>query len=80
MLLFEFFSKLEIGGTTEISITIDNCENITNMEHVVANISFSFHYRGDVKITLTSPSKTASELLSYRDKDANSIGMCTCMQ
>ncbi|CAF1145419.1 unnamed protein product [Rotaria sordida] len=62
--------ELKIGRTVEISINVKECENVSSIEHVVANLSYSFHRRGDVKITLISPSLTPSELISYRDKDA----------
>jgi subtilisin-like proprotein convertase family protein len=42
---------------------------------VTANVSFSFHRRGDVKITLISPSGTPSEMISYRDNDASEKGI-----
>ncbi len=41
---------------------------------MVANISYSFHRRGDVKIILISPSGTRSEMLSYRDVDHSNKG------
>ncbi|CAF4313509.1 unnamed protein product, partial [Rotaria magnacalcarata] len=51
---------LRIGKTLELSINVKICENITSIEHVIANISYSFHRRGDVKITIISPSQTPS--------------------
>ncbi len=45
------------------------------MEHVVANISFSFTIRGDLKLTLISPSSTPSEILSYRRNDRTNKGI-----
>lgn len=56
-------------------IDIDKCEGVTMLEHVVANVSYGFHRRGDVQITLISPSKTSSEMLSYRPNDATNKGI-----
>ena len=39
---------------------------------MVANISFGFESRGDVKMTLVSPHQTPSEILSYRRNDHSS--------
>ncbi len=74
--LFVFiYSPLAIGATVEVNIDVNTCENVTSLEHVTANLSFSFHRRGDVKITLISPSGTPSEMISYRDNDASEKGM-----
>jgi subtilisin-like proprotein convertase family protein len=73
--LILFYSPLEIGATVEVNIDIDKCANVTNLEHVTANVSFSFHRRGDIKITLISPSGTPSEMISYRDNDASENGI-----
>jgi len=70
-----FFSDLDIGGIVEVYIEVPQCKNVASVEHVVANISYLFHRRGDVKITLISPSQTPSEMLSYRDKDATDKGL-----
>jgi len=75
LFLFVFYSPLAIGATVEVNIDVDKCENVTMLEHVVANVSFSFHRRGDVKITLISPSGTPSEMISYRDNDASDKGI-----
>jgi subtilisin-like proprotein convertase family protein len=58
-----------------VNIDVNKCENITSLEHVTANVSFIFHRRGDVKITLISPSGTPSEMISYRDNDASEKGI-----
>jgi len=58
-----------MGATVEVSIDVEKCPNITNIEHAIANVSYSFHRRGDVQLTLVSPSKTPSEVLSYRKND-----------
>jgi subtilisin-like proprotein convertase family protein len=70
-----FFSQLRVGETIELDIDVGECKGITQLEHVVANVSYSFHRRGDVKIILISPSKTSSELLSYRKNDATDQGI-----
>lgn len=75
MCVFFLSSPLGIGATVEVNIDVTKCENITNLEHVTANVSFSFHRRGDVKITLISPSGTPSEMISYRDNDASEKGI-----
>ncbi len=74
-LILFFFSELDIGSSVEVSIDVKECVNITSIEHVVANISYSFHRRGDVKIILISPSGTRSEMLSYRDVDHSDRGL-----
>lgn len=66
---------MTLGATIEVTIDVDKCENVTILEHVTANVSFSFHRRGDVKITLISPSGTPSEMISYRDNDASEKGI-----
>ena len=66
---------MAIGATIEVTIDVDKCENVTILEHVTANVSFSFHRRGDVKITLISPSGTPSEMISYRDNDVSEKGI-----
>lgn len=68
-------SDIEIDSLIEVSIDIKECPGINRLEHVTANVSFVFHRRGDVKITLISSSYTSSELLSYRDRDATSKGL-----
>ncbi|CAF3367974.1 unnamed protein product [Rotaria sp. Silwood1] len=72
--------QLTIGASVEVNIDVDKCENVTNLEHVQANVSFSFHRRGDVKVTLISPSGTLSEMISYRDNDASKKGIYYCLQ
>jgi subtilisin-like proprotein convertase family protein len=44
------------------------------LEHVIANISFTFSSRGDLKLTLISPHGTPSEILSYRKNDHSNKG------
>jgi subtilisin-like proprotein convertase family protein len=55
-------------------ITVKECENVEQLEHVVANISFKYSIRGDLKLTLISPSGTPSEILSYRKHDFSNKG------
>ena len=57
----------------ELKVT-DECDNIDSLEHVIANISFSFTNRGDLKFTLISPHHTPSEILSYRKNDHSPKG------
>ena len=64
-----------IGGKLEVPIKVIQCEPITRVEHVVANISFDFPRRGDLKITVISPSGTTSEVLSCRPNDITSAGL-----
>lgn len=47
---------------------------LDKLEHVIANISFSFSTRGDLKLTLISPQGTSSEILSYRKNDRSNKG------
>jgi len=54
---------------------VNDCWNIDELEHVVANISFAFQTRGEVKMTLISPSETPSEILSFRKNDKSSKGI-----
>ena len=64
---------IEAGDRVVLEIEVSNeCENINSLEHVIANISFSFAARGDVKLTLVSPHHTPSEILSYRRNDKSS--------
>ena len=65
---------LRAGKITQLKMHIEECGNITFLEHVVANISFRYHRRGDLKITLISPSQTPSVLLSYRKNDDATTG------
>ena len=72
------FSPLSIGATVEVNIDVNRCDNVTSLEHVTANVSYTFHRRGDVKVTLISPSQTASELISFRENDASEKGSSSC--
>jgi len=67
---------LKAGESNEIDITVGNeCPKNFFLEHVVANISFSYPVRGQVKLTLISPFGTTSEILSYRKNDKNPDGI-----
>ena len=55
-------------------LAVTNCSNIDFLEHVVANVSFVYGVRGQIKMTLISPSGTPSEILSFRKNDKNSKG------
>lgn len=48
---------------------------LDELEHTIANISFSHARRGDVKMRLISPMGTQSEILSYRKNDKTSKGI-----
>lgn len=63
-----------MGKPAEIEFDIGHCGNITRLEHVIANISYSYYRRGDVKIVLISPSGTPSDMLSFRENDKSERG------
>ncbi|CAF0806074.1 unnamed protein product [Didymodactylos carnosus] len=67
--------RLPPSGVIKIHLDVLECINVTVLEHVVANISFTFNRRGNVKITLISPSQTPSEMLSFRPNDATNKGI-----
>lgn len=71
------FLKLSSGNIreTDIVVSVEDCDTIDFLEHVVANISFNYTVRGEVKLTLISPSGTPSELLSHRQKDTDKTGI-----
>lgn len=70
-----FFSDLIEGDTVELELDVKNCDSLDTLEHVVANISFKFTTRGDIKLTLISPDGTPSEILSYRKNDLSEKGI-----
>jgi subtilisin-like proprotein convertase family protein len=45
------------------------------LEHVIANLTVSYPVRGDIKLTLVSPSGTPSEILSFRSNDKTVKGI-----
>lgn len=68
-------SEIESDGKLVLELKVtDECENVDSLEHVIANISFSFTNRGDLKFTLISPHHTPSEILSYRKNDHSPKG------
>lgn len=73
---FFFNRNFHSGDIKETDITVsDECPQIDFLEHVVANISFSYPIRGQLKLTLISPFGTPSEILSYRKNDDSSEGI-----
>lgn len=67
---------VEITSGTPVNVELNvNCDNINILEHVVANISFSYPVRGEVKLILISPSGTPSELVSFRQNDKTKTGI-----
>ena len=65
---------LRIREQLQVSMVTDACLNtqsqINYLEHVQAKITLKFRPRGNLKITLISPSGTASNLLLPRPRDA----------
>jgi subtilisin-like proprotein convertase family protein len=76
MVFIFIFRTFKSGEITEADITVysGDCPEIDFLEHVVANISFSYPIRGQLKLTLISPFGTTSEILSYRRNDMSSEG------
>ncbi len=66
--------KFKSNQTVLLELDASNCSNIEFLEHVVANISFAYGVRGQIKMTLVSPAGTPSEILSYRKNDKNKQG------
>jgi len=60
------------AGTAAIQVT-DEC-SVKFLEHVQAHVSLSAAKRGDVQISLTSPSNTTSVLIAKRPKDYSRNG------
>jgi len=62
------------GRPLEVTMTVNGCQREANeiryLEHVQARISLKFKPRGNIKITLTSPSGTSSHLLLPRVRDS----------
>ena len=68
--IISFFQGLEI----EFEIS-DSCVGVVDrLEHVIAKISLDFERRGDLRITLTSPSGTKSNILDERPFDYSTRG------
>lgn len=70
-----YYSKIPSEGKIQMTIDVSECANVERLEHVIANVSFKYSLRGDLKLTLISPSNTPSEILSYRRNDYSSKGI-----
>lgn len=70
--------EIPSSGVLQVTIHSDGCQGesnaIQNLEHVVSNISIQFTRRGDLEITLVSPSNTRSTLLPKRGRDYSDKG------
>lgn len=70
--------KIPAKGTLTSSIISSGCSSKTNcvmkLEHVRVYITLSHKSRGSLRIILTSPAGTKSELLAPRDRDYSSHG------
>ena len=72
--------KLPAMRTFRSTINMDSCSNprrkecITDLEHVVVNITLQHERRGTLEINLISPTGTKSKLLGVRKNDASSKG------
>ncbi|CAC5402781.1 Furin-like protease 2,Proprotein convertase subtilisin/kexin type 6,Furin-like protease 1, isoform 1-CRR,Proprotein convertase subtilisin/kexin type 5,Furin-like protease 1, isoforms 1/1-X/2 [Mytilus coruscus] len=59
------------SATDSITVTSGDCSSVNYLEHVVADITFSYTgLRGVTEMYLVSPSGTKSHLLHYRNQDA----------
>lgn len=71
----ELTISFEANSQLEISLNTTGCAGSTNeirfLEHVQARISLKFKPRGNIRISLISPSGTVSHLLSPRIKDVD---------
>lgn len=72
---FPIFRTIGSDDRIVVTLFVPGCDEINSLEHVVANISFSYSTRGDLKLTLVSPQGTPSEILSYRKNDFNPNGI-----
>ncbi|KAK5862747.1 hypothetical protein PBY51_018113 [Eleginops maclovinus] len=70
---------LSPGGEVSVDIESDACRGKTNeintLEHVQVRVSLSAVCRGDLSISLESPSGTVSLLLDKRPNDASTAGL-----
>ena len=60
-----------------VKLNMDGCgrdKMIRYLEHVVVVVSLSHPSRGNVELTLVSPSGTESKLLPYRSRDKSTVG------
>ena len=66
------------GDRIRIHLKTSGCRGTPNevrsLEHVVARITLSASFRGDVTIHLTSPQRTTSRLLRHRARDDSNDG------
>lgn len=59
------------SASDSITVTSGDCSSINYLEHVEADITFSYSaFRGVTQLYLVSPSGTRSHLLHYREQDA----------
>ena len=59
------------SASDSMTVTSGDCSSINYLEHVVADITFSYTtFRGITELYLVSPSGTKSHLLHYRNQDA----------
>ncbi|XP_071844742.1 furin-like isoform X2 [Apostichopus japonicus] len=66
------------SGVLRVTIDSNGClgedDAVQSLEHVISNISIQYSKRGDLEITLTSPSGTKSILLPKRSRDFSDKG------
>ena len=71
-------SSMEIHPNTPLNIefpTDNSCmQHVDILEHVIVKLTLDFSRRGDLKITITSPSATESIILDHRPNDDSTEG------
>ena len=65
---------IEGKSSKQSVITVKSCPDVSFIEHVQAHVSLEAPKRGDVQISLTSPSGTKSLLIAKRPKDYSRAG------
>ena len=55
-------------------LKVDECSDVRFLEHVQSVLSLKTKRRGNIEISLTSPSGTKSKLLSERNRDNSNRG------
>ncbi|XP_067231638.1 neuroendocrine convertase 1 isoform X1 [Chanodichthys erythropterus] len=76
----ETFQPRPLKAAGEISIEIPTkacagqANSVVSLEHVQVEVSIEYTRRGDLHITLTSPSGTTTVLLAERERDTSSNG------
>ncbi|XP_039544170.1 neuroendocrine convertase 1 isoform X1 [Pimephales promelas] len=69
---------LKAAGEISIEIPTKSCagqaNSVVSLEHVQVEVSIEYTRRGDLHITLTSPSGTTTVLLAERERDTSSNG------